>query len=104
MINQALANLVRVPAGASLEEVADPDADVFEQVSSILEAQSLRRHIAKLPSPEREVVLWRSGIGGAPVLNQREIAERLGCSQPWVIELEQRAMRLLGQAYELEAA
>jgi RNA polymerase primary sigma factor len=74
-----------------------------EEVDISLRDDALRRALARLPEPEREVVKLRYGVGGDDPTPLSETGRRLGISQDAVRRLERKALTELAQSRELEA-
>jgi RNA polymerase primary sigma factor len=74
-----------------------------EEVDISLRDDALRKALAQLPEPEREVVKLRYGINGDDPTPLSETGRRLGISQDAVRRLERRALSELAQSRELEA-
>jgi RNA polymerase primary sigma factor len=74
-----------------------------EEVTLTLEEETLRRAIARLPEPERDVVRLRYGINGDDSTTIREVSRRLGIPGKQVQELEASALRRLASEREVEA-
>jgi RNA polymerase primary sigma factor len=88
------------PFGALL---ASEDRGPEEEVDIALREDALRRALARLPEPEREVVKLRYGINGDDPTPLSETGRRLGLSQDAVRRLERKALNELAQSRELEA-
>jgi RNA polymerase primary sigma factor len=74
-----------------------------EEVDISLRDDALRKALARLPEPEREVVRLRYGINGDDPTPLSETGRRLGLSQDAVRRLERKALSELAQSRELEA-
>jgi RNA polymerase primary sigma factor len=74
-----------------------------EEVDILLRDDALRKALAQLPEPEREVVKLRYGINGDDPTPLSETGRRLGLSQDAVRRLERKALGELAQSRELEA-
>ena len=74
-----------------------------EEVDISLRDDALRKALADLPEPEREVVKLRYGINGDDPTPLNETGRRLGLSQDAVRRLERKALSELAQSRELEA-
>jgi RNA polymerase primary sigma factor len=74
-----------------------------EEVDISLRNDALRKALARLPEPEREVVKLRYGINGDDPTPLSETGRRLGLSQDAVRRLERKALNELAQSRELEA-
>ena len=74
-----------------------------EEVDISLRDDALRKALARLPEPEREVVKLRYGINGDDPTPLSETGRRLGLSQDAVRRLERKALSELAQSRELEA-
>ena len=89
----------QTPFGALLaSEEQGPD----EEVAISLRDDALRRALARLPEPEREVVKLRYGINGDDPTPLSETGRRLGLSQDAVRRLERKALTELAQSRELD--
>jgi RNA polymerase primary sigma factor len=88
------------PFGALL---ASDERGPDEEVAIALRDDALRRALARLPEPEREVVKLRYGINGDDPTPLSETGRRLGLSQDAVRRLERKALSELAQSRELEA-
>jgi RNA polymerase primary sigma factor len=88
------------PFGALL---ASDEKGPEEEVDISLRDDALRRALARLPEPEREVVKLRYGINGDDPTPLSETGRRLGISQDAVRRLERKALTELAQSRELEA-
>ncbi|HLY50743.1 MAG TPA: sigma-70 family RNA polymerase sigma factor [Solirubrobacteraceae bacterium] len=88
------------PFGALL---ASEERGPEEEVDIALRDDALRRALARLPEPEREVVKLRYGINGDDPTPLSETGRRLGLSQDAVRRLERKALSELAQSRELEA-
>ncbi len=88
------------PFGALL---ASDERGPEEEVDISLRGDALRRALARLPEPEREVVKLRYGIDGDDPTPLGETGRLLGMSQDAVRRLERKALSELAQSRELEA-
>jgi RNA polymerase primary sigma factor len=78
-----------------------PELEETIQVS--LAKETLRRTVADLPEPEREVIRLRYGIEGGDPQPLREAGRRLGLSAERVRQLEARALKRLAARREIDA-
>ena len=83
--------------------IADNAEGPEEQVEQDLGEQTVQRVVSELPSPERDVLTLRFGIGGRDVTDLRETGRRLGLSGENVRKIEDRALRRLADSGELAA-
>ena len=91
-------------SGTSLGELIADDAEGPEQeVTRELGGQTVQRVVDELPSPERDVLALRYGLGGQDVVDLREAGRRLGLSGDNVRQIEERALRRLADVGELAA-
>lgn len=73
-----IGQVIQVPAGSALEQVADPDVDVEEEGILRAEAERVRREVARLPKLERQVIEMSYGLNGyGRALTTREICDLL---------------------------
>jgi RNA polymerase primary sigma factor len=82
--------------------LASDDRGPAEQLDITLRKEALRRALARLPKPEREVVRLRYGVGGDEPTPLREASRRLGISADAVRKLEHKALAELARSSELE--
>ena len=91
-------------SGTSRGELIADDAEGPEQeVTRELGGRTVRRVVRGLPSPERDVLALRYGLGGQDVVDLRETGRRLGLSGDNVRKIEERALRRLADEGELAA-
>src|SRR3954466_9491721 len=83
--------------------IADEAEGTDVQVEQTLGEQTVQRAVSELPSPERDVLTLRFGIGGKDVTDLRETGRRLGLSGENVRKIEDRALRRLADSGELAA-
>ncbi len=85
----------------SLIDVLCSDVDMFEQAHMRSESQRLIRLFDQVLSDrERQILIWRYGLGGDSPLPQREVARRLGISRSYVSRIEKKALSKLKEAME----
>ncbi len=90
--------------GTALGElIADEAGTPAEQVEQEMGERTVQRVVSQLPSPERDVLTLRYGIGGKSVTDLRETGRRLGLSGDKVRKIEDRALRRLADSGELAA-
>lgn len=72
------------------------DDNVFHQVDRNIQSKGLADIIRKnLDDKEFEVICFRYGINGCPVLPQREVAKKLKISRSYVSRIEKKAIEKL---------
>ena len=90
--------------GTALGDLIADEADTpAEQVEQDMGERTVQRAVSQLPSPERDVLTLRYGIGGKDVTDLRETGRRLGLSGDKVRKIEDRALRRLADSGELAA-
>ena len=96
---------VREGSQATLGElVATEEPDVGEEVVLSLHSRAVRRAVAELPDPDRQVVQLRFGIdGSAEPQTQAAVGRQLGLKRNQVRAIEERALAQLARLRELEA-
>ena len=98
----------KLSAEVSLGETIDIDRDgnpltyldIISVDDTIAEDLDLKVHTERvlmlvretLDRREREILILRYGLGGAPALTQREVAQRLGISRSYVSRIEKKAL------------
>ena len=90
--------------GTSLGDLLADDAEgPDEEVTRELGGQMVQRVVSELPSPDRDVLALRYGLGGEEVVDPRETGRRLGLSGGDVRQIEARALRRLADDGDLAA-
>ena len=88
-------------AALSLMDVVSCDEDLLEQVNRRQMLQKVCQVVDScLTEQEREVILWRYGLGGHTAMRQREVAQKIGISRSYVSRIEKKALTKLRQALE----
>ena len=83
--------------------IADDSATPDEEVQQEQGDSTVRQVVGGLPSPERDVLTLRYGLGGTEAVALRETGRRLGISAERVRQIEDRALRKLADDGELAA-
>jgi RNA polymerase primary sigma factor len=78
-------------------------AAMEEEIQISLAQETLRRTVAELPEPERNVIRLRYGIDGGEPKPLRETGRRLGLSAERVRQIESRALKRLAARREIDA-
>ena len=81
------------------DDAATPDQEVQQESGD----STVRQAVGGLPSPERDVLTLRYGLGGTEAVALRETGRRLGISAERVRQIEDRALRKLASDGELAA-
>jgi RNA polymerase primary sigma factor len=81
------------------DDAAMPDQEVQQEQGD----STVRQVVGGLPSPERDVLTLRYGLGGTEAVALRETGRRLGISAERVRQIEDRALRKLASDGELAA-
>ena len=81
------------------DDSATPDQEVQQEQGD----STVRQVVGGLPSPERDVLTLRYGLGGTEAVALRETGRRLGLSAERVRQIEDRALRKLANDGELAA-
>jgi RNA polymerase primary sigma factor len=92
--------------GASLGDVLPgADTDPLDELELSLRREALKRAIAGLPDPEREVITMRYGVGSEDdePRPMTEVARHMGLSRTRARAVEGRALARLAEKRELEA-
>ena len=90
--------------GASLGDLLPSDqVELEEEIHVSLAKETLRKTVADLPEPERNVIRLRYGIDGDDPKPLRETGRRLGLSAERVRQLESRALKHLSERREIDA-
>lgn len=77
-------------------DILASDDDVFETISDLSVSRALTDAVRNaLTDREKEIILLRTGIGGAQPMPQRAIAEKLGISRSYVSRIEKQATEKL---------
>jgi RNA polymerase primary sigma factor len=89
--------------GASFGDLLPSESDLEEEIHVSLAQDTLRKTVADLPEPERNVIRLRYGIDGDDPKPLRETGRRLGLSAERVRQLESRALKHLSERREIDA-
>jgi RNA polymerase primary sigma factor len=81
------------------DDAATPDEEVQQEQGD----STVRQVVGGLPSPERDVLTLRYGLGGTEAVALRETGRRLGLTAERVRQIEDRALRKLADDGELAA-
>ena len=72
-------------AALSLMDVVGEEEDVLELIASRQRREKVRKAVQTcLTEQERQVIIMRFGLEGAPPSRQREVAQQLGISRSYV--------------------
>ena len=85
------------------ELIADDSAGPEEEVAERQGERTVLHAVRSLPSPERDVLTLRYGLGGSEVVPERETGRRLGLSPDKVRKIEDSALSKLAGDGELAA-
>ena len=90
--------------GAELGELLPGEAvEPYEELHLSLREETIRRAIAALPQPEREVVELRYGLDGDEPASLEDVRCRLGLSRDELIRIEEQALERLALEREIQA-
>ncbi len=82
-------------------DVISSEENLAEEVMRRVEGErALALVRTRLDARERQVIILRFGLGGAPELTQREIAAKLGISRSYVSRIEKAAIDKLKEGFE----
>ncbi len=88
-------------AALALMDVVSDSEDLLERVSSREDLRRLCIAIDKVLTPqERQVIIYRYGLGGGVPLRQREVAKHTGISRSYVSRIEKKALEKLKAALQ----
>ena len=83
-------------AALSLMDVVGEDTDLLEKICAQEQISQVRRAVLeRLDDRERQVIVLRYGLDGAPPQRQREVAKNLGISRSYVSRIEKKALQKL---------
>jgi RNA polymerase primary sigma factor len=83
--------------------IPDENEDTAGEVLRDEREHEVLKVVGSLPSPDRDVLTLRYGLGGTESVALRETGRRLGLSAERVRQIEDRALRKLADEDELEA-
>lgn len=66
--------------------------DIVDELHTNHEIAKIQKYIHLLDTREKEVIIWRFGLGKQEEMTQREIAKKLGISRSYVSRIEKRAL------------
>ncbi len=76
-----------------LDLVGTDGEEIFEEVRRRLEGDRLRSLMDRaLGKRERQVLLWRYGLGGEKPLTQQQVAQRLNISRSYISRIEKKGL------------
>lgn len=88
-------------AALALMDVVSDNEDLLDRVSTREDLRRLCVAIDQVLTPqERQVVIYRYGLGGGKPLRQREVAKHTGISRSYVSRIEKKALQKLKTALE----
>ncbi|MBP1947617.1 RNA polymerase sporulation sigma factor SigK [Virgibacillus litoralis] len=77
--------------------------NIIEYIQLNMEIDKLKHYLSILDNREREVIIYRYGLGKQKEMTQREIAEKLNISRSYVSRIEKRAlMKVFHEYYRKE--
>ncbi len=81
-------------------DVISSEENLAEEVMREVEADRAMTLVrTRLDPRERQVITLRFGLGGAPTMTQREIAQKLGISRSYVSRIEKGAIDKLRDGF-----
>lgn len=88
-------------AALALMDIVSDNEDLLDRVSTREDLRRLCVAIDQVLTPqERQVVIYRYGLGGGKPLRQREVAKHTGISRSYVSRIEKKALQKLKTALE----
>lgn len=88
-------------AALALMDVVSDNEDLLDRVSTREDLRRLCLTIDKVLTPqERQVIIYRYGLGGVKPMRQREVAKHTGISRSYVSRIEKKALQKLKTALE----
>lgn len=86
-----------------IDIVCDSDAEVEKDVHDTILAEKLDKVLkATLTKREYQIIAMRYGLGGTPMLTQREVAVKLKISRSYISRLEKKALEELQKVMRKE--
>ena len=73
--------------------------DIQRPLEADAEVMVLRQALTELPQREQEIVSMRFGLDGRKELTQKEVAQKMGISQPYISRLEKRILGKLRKEF-----
>ena len=84
-----------------LMDIIASDFDIAEDVDKKLGLRVIGSYIdSELTEREKEIILYRYGLGGRKTLTQRELAKKLDISRSYISRIEKKALEKLRKRYE----
>lgn len=85
----------------SLIDIISDDSNIADDVELKIKIENLYKIInQKLNDREKQIIIMRYGLGGAPELTQREIAKILKISRSYVSRIEKKALEIIKNEFE----
>lgn len=80
----------------TLIDIISDDTNIVDEIDLKIKSRQLKRFLLEhLDDREREILIYRYGLGGTEDLTQREVARRLGISRSYVSRIEKKALEKL---------
>ena len=85
----------------TLMDIMAVDDDILDNISTDIDLSLLYEYVdSELSDREKEIIIYRYGLYGRPVLPQRELAKRLDISRSYISRIEKKALEKLRRRYE----
>ncbi len=84
----------------SLMDVIATEDTLNDDLDLKIKTKMLYNIIEKMPvGRDRQIIIWRYGLYGEPILTQNEVAELLGISRSYVSRIEKRVLENLRKEF-----
>ncbi|MGI6269617.1 MAG: RNA polymerase sporulation sigma factor SigK [Candidatus Howiella sp.] len=85
----------------TLIDIISDDTNIVDEIDLKIKSRQLKKFILeRLDDREREILIYRYGLGGTEDLTQREVAKRLGISRSYVSRIEKKALEKLKTSFD----
>ena len=84
----------------TLIDIISDDTNIVDEIDLKIKSRQLKQFLfERLDAREREILIYRYGLGGGEDMTQREVAKRLGISRSYVSRIEKKALEKLRASF-----
>lgn len=84
-----------------IDVIENDEVDVLKQMETEEDIVRVREYVdSVLTKREREIIIWRYGLGENKPMTQKNVGEKLGISRSYVSRIEKKALDKLKKAFD----
>lgn len=84
-----------------IDVIENDEIDVLKQMETEEDIVRVREYVdSVLTKREREIIIWRYGLGENNPMTQKNVGEKLGISRSYVSRIEKKALDKLKKAFD----